>query len=266
MADPAWNAFAGERAEPAAGWGPRGRVRAWSHGLQLEHGLAAQVAHWMARGEVPQGEVIKLGRVWRLDAWAIKLWPRAGRSLVRALGRSPAELHAERALAIGPEWTPQPAFSAESRRFGRARVSLLAMEFVPGRWLHRLEPAERAAFDAFPHFLSELHRRGIAHRDFNVRNALWTGSRWILIDLDAVEVGVRIPRKLAESQWARVLGALRLREPAHEMFAEYARTSRVLPDAAASWQRIEAQARRHIQAWDDARGLTSAASADRQRS
>jgi hypothetical protein len=205
--------------------------------------IEAALARWLADERVPEGIEVKPGRVWRLDAWAIKLakprgavdrWLRAS-AAVRA-----AELHA----AVLPIRSPAPLVALERRAGRRLVSSLLVIEWIDGAELRlawRDDPAARAAFAPF---MADMHARGVLHGDLNVRNVLWNGREWILLDLDGVRRGLHRlrARKLIEAQWARLAAALG--EGVRACFDEYVRCAAGRIDGERAWPRIERRARR----------------------
>lgn len=224
-------------------------ARAWPGFQAVPAQLEREAWRCLETGEVHGAQVHKPGRVWRLGDWALKRWP-APKSFARRLGRSRAQHCAELALRIGPALTPQPLLAVELRPFGLTGASALAVTFVEGRWLHRLQPDDAAARAAMPSFIANLHRRGVAHGDLNARNALWDGERWQLIDLDGARLVERVDSELVLEQWARLLGALRLQSGAREMFAAYARVASQPIDVGRDWPRVERRARSFMEQWD----------------
>ncbi len=217
--------------------------------------VATNVADFLEGRPPPAAEVYKPGRVWRLGELVIKRWP-APLGWER-LRESRALASARLARSIGRELTAQPLLVATQGGLFASGASLLVMEFIAGSWLHRLAASDQAAREAFPKFVATLHQKKIAHPDFNIRNCLWDGSRWVLIDLDGVRTNARITSAMAESQWARILGALRLVPGSREMFQNYARLAPITIAVEDAWPRVEARAKAHFQEWDRRRNIAA---------
>ena len=269
-----------------------GRARGFRYG-ELPAGIEARLGEWLRLGRVPEGdgEVLKPDTVWRVGSWAVKVYPRRG-GLEGWFRHSPAVRAMELARVL-PVRTPRPLLALELRSGGRRPqpeqpdqpgqpdpsdphdqpgradpprhpgqpVSGLSVsEFVEGRWLHRLWDDDPPAREAFPRFLVDMHTRGVFHGDLNLRNMLWDGTEWVLLDLEGVRRGLRarLPRRLIEAQWVRVLATLRGRPGSRELFEAYLKQAPEggpwSEDPAAVWERIEARARRTVARWDAARG------------
>jgi len=214
----------------------------------LDPGLAEALPGWLA-GEVPGGEEIKPGRVWRVGDLLVKRYaPPAG---LRRLRGSPALRAAKLHDEIRPVRSPRPVAALGDENGS----GLLVTEYVAGRFLHRLWDDDPAGRAAFPAFMAGMHMAHVFHGDLNVRNMLWSGAEWVLIDLDGV---VRWPRTLARrrlimQQWARILGTLRGRPGSRELFDSYVALVPPAWKAAALWDAASLGGARLVNGWDEQR-------------
>jgi Ser/Thr protein kinase RdoA (MazF antagonist) len=90
-----------------------------------------------------------------------------------------------------------------------------------------------------------MHEARIFHGDFHLRNVLFDGEEWVLIDLDGLRHLLRRlqPVRLAEQDWSRtwiwlaaVCGATE--DQVRPLFEVYLKETRLLGDGIASWRRI----------------------------
>ena len=222
-----------------------------AHGFRwgpLDPELEASLGAWLA-GDLGDAEVLKPGRVWRVGELCVKRYPRPkalGR-LRRAAALRAGFLHAE----LLPLRTPRTVVALE----GGDRTGLLISEFIEGRFLHRLWEDDPAGRAAFPGFMAQMHALGVLHGDLNVRNMLWTGGEageWVLIDLDSIVRGPRLltRQRLIEAQWARILGTLRDRPGARELFDSYATQAQLPGGGAALWESASRKGREFAAVWD----------------
>ena len=239
-----------------------GGARGFRYG-EIPAGIAEALPGWLERGSVqveagPGGEVceeLKPDTVWRVGSWAVKVYARRG-GLEGRFRQSQALRAAELARLL-PVRTPTPLLALEQRSGPRRRSGLTVSEYIEGRWLHRLWDDEPAAREAFPAFMADMHAKGVFHGDLNVRNMLWDGSEWVLLDLEGIRGGLRkrLPRRLIEAQWVRVIATLRGRPGARELYEAYAReTGTAIRESERQWEQIERRARRTVARWDAKRG------------
>ena len=222
---------------------------------ELPPGTDERLRLWLEAGEVPAGpgvEVLKAGRVWRIDDWAVKLYPPRGRAR-DWLRRSPALRASELARLLAVR-TPRPLVALE-RRGARPGLGLGVTEYLAGLPMLAAWDADPRARDTLAGFMAEMHAEGVFHGDLNARNLLWDGA-WALLDLEGVRRGLRasLPRRLIDAQWVRVIATLRGREGSRALFEEYLDlVGRSDPDGS-RWERIEARARETVRRWDGRRG------------
>jgi len=184
------------RAAGARGW-------AW---IEVDEALERDVARWIAKRDVADSQVLKAGSVFRRGALVIKFLPTPIGPFQRR--RVPPAVRAARAhFALRPLHTPRPLIALKADT-PNGRVDLLLSEFVEGRPLDAVWSSDARAREALPSVLADLRRRRIVHGDLHPGNLLWTGSHWVLLDLEAVRGGLHrifAPRRAALSQWARLL-------------------------------------------------------------
>lgn len=209
---------------------------------------------WLA-GEVEGGDELKPGRVWRVDDLLVKRYP-APKGVAR-FRRSPALRAGDLHEVLKPLRTPFSVLAVE----GRDQTGLLVCEFIEGRYLSRLWEDDPEGRAAFPAFMAQMHRQRVFHGDLNIRNMLWDGEEWVLIDLDGIVHG---PRKLARkrlvtAQWARILGTGRMRPGSRELFDAYMHLTDNGWDPEPLWESIERQAAKFVATWDEQRASKLAA-------
>lgn len=212
--------------------------------------VEASLGAWLA-GEFGDAEVLKPGRVWRVGDLCVKRYapPKALGRLRRAAALRAGFLHEE----LLPLRTPRTIAALE----GGDRTGLLVTEFIEGRFLMRLWDDDPAGRAAFPAFMARMHELGVFHGDLNIRNMLWSGDEWVLIDLDGIVQGPRTlaRRRLIAAQWSRILGTLREREGSRELFDAYVALAAPSWDAEEFWEEVSARGRRFVIGWDEQRAL-----------
>jgi Phosphotransferase enzyme family len=191
---------------PAAARGFRaGGARGWAW-IEVDAALERDVERWIAERDVPGAEVLKAGSVFRRGELVIKFLPTPIGPIQRR--RVPPAVRAARQhFALQPLHTPRPLIALKADT-PSGRVDLLVSEFVHGRPFDVVWAADPRAREALPAVLAALRRRRIVHGDLHPGNLLWTGSHWVLLDLEAVRGGLHrifAPRRAALSQWARLL-------------------------------------------------------------
>ncbi len=217
---------------------------------ELPPDIARALPRWIAAARVDDGVELKPGRVWRVGEWTIKRFEPDGFA-DRWLRASPAVRSARLCARIAPVRTPWPLFALQDRPLGWTSA-WLATEYVAGEHLHEALRSSPAAADALPDFMAEMHRHGVLHGDLNVWNLLWSGSEWVLIDLD----GIRGPlhrfrrRAIADEQWVRLAGTLRDVEFAKPLFEKYLERMNESAQSTGRWSRIERRARAQASRYD----------------
>ncbi len=193
---------------------------------------------WFQSGPGREDVVLKPDRVWRHGPHAIK---RFDRELLVQLGLrcSRASRSARLHVELAPIVTPRPQVLVEAR----SGASLLVSEFVEGRFLDLLWNAGGPAVEAFPHFMALMHRAPRLHGDFHLRNVLWDGSNWVLMDLDGLRGAQhRLRRRsLILRHWARVHFSLRGAQGLRQSFATYLNAAELDWEPASTWKKILGQ-------------------------
>jgi hypothetical protein len=189
---------------PARRWSAAG-ARGWAW-IDVDEALGLDLARWIEERNVAGAEVLKAGSVFRRGGLVVKFLPTPIGPF--QLRRVPPAVRAARAhFTLQPLRSPRPlvALKADTRA---GRVDLLVSEFVEGRPLDLVWAEDPRAREALPAVLAELRRRRIVHGDLHPGNLLWTGSSWVLLDLEAVRSGLHrifAPKRTALAQWARLL-------------------------------------------------------------
>lgn len=244
-------AFAGEvgRGEPWHASGLEGRRYA-----TLAPELAACAARWLATLAVPEGTALKPPDVHRVGALVVKFFTQP--SLLGWLRPPRAVRSAERYFWCLPLRSPRPLLAA-GRRFG-AR-SLLVREHVEGTLFSDLWSSagpEHAAEEALVAFLADMERHGVVHGDLHPKNLLWSGTEWVLLDVDGLRHGLHDPARVLAGQWARFVLHLCDEERVRSL---HARTSACLGHRArVPWEvvqrRVEVLRRQRAHTGDSSRG------------
>ena len=225
-----------------------GELRGLRYG-PLPESLEAALPRWLAERRVAEGEEIHPGRVWHWEELAIKLHPPRG-ELREWFRRSPAvraaELHARLSVR-----TPRPLVAVQERRGLALGWSLFASEFVEGTFLPRTWDSDPAGREAFPRFLAAMHAAGVFHGDLHVRNMLWNGREWVLLDLESLRHPLRAlrRRRIIEDQWARLVCSLGPREGVQASFEAYLREVGAKWEPQEAWRRVEQRARALAPEW-----------------
>jgi hypothetical protein len=199
------------------------------------HGLLERGAHERA-------QVLKPERVWRVDAWVVKRTP-PWTWVQRYLRRAAAFRAAHAALRLERFGTPQPIAALARRRGGALRDSWLVSRFVDGLDAARAIELDAASTAALGASMAALHAAGVLHGDLNHQNLLWDGSRWVLIDLEALRGPLHRLRlrRIAEEQWAHLSSAMHPLDRLQPCFADYAaRVGRT--DVEPAWRRVQEMA------------------------
>jgi hypothetical protein len=181
--------------------------------------IEAALPAWIA-GDMRAAETLKVGRVWRSGAWAVKRYPRP-KTLLARLRRPPALRTAELHFAIAPVRSPMPVCALRLP----AEESLLVSEFVEGGFVHVLWSEDPEARAALPRFVADMHQAGVFHGDLHAGNMIWNGEAWYLIDLDGLRHRLRVlvpaRRRLVIDQWGRLLLSVKGRAGMRPLFEEY---------------------------------------------
>ena len=212
---------------------------------EIDDALSRNVASWIECGEVPEGEAIKPGRVYRSGELLVKFLPRTGQlrdRLRRSVAFRAARMHAE----LLPIRTPRPYLALQTSELG-----LLVTEFVEGRFIEFIWRTDALAMERLVDFMLEMHRRRVFHGDFHFHNMIWTGEEWCLIDLESLRHPLRtlFPERLIIDQWARLHFCLALAPEFETTFRLYVERSDLGWNADEAWARIVARAERFLEIW-----------------
>lgn len=228
-------AFAGEvaRGEPWRATGLEGRRYA-----ALPPAIAACVPRWLASLAVPEGTVLKAPDVHRVGALVVKFFRQP--SLFGWVRPPRAVRSAERYFWCLPLRSPRPLLAA-GRRFG-AR-SLLVREHVEGTLLSDLwRSLDGDAEERLVAFLAGMERHGVVHGDLHPRNLLWSGSEWVLLDVDGLRHVLHDRVRVLVGQWARFVVHLGDEERVRGL---HGRTSALLGDGArVPWEAVQRRVER----------------------
>ena len=221
-----------------------GTARGLAYG-EVDEALRARVASWIEAGEVPDGEVIKPGRVYRSGEHLVKFLPRTGQlrdRLRKSVAFKAARLHRE----LLPIRTPEPRLALQTPELG-----LLVTEFVEGRFIEFIWRTDALAMERLVDFMLEMHSRRVFHGDFHFHNMIWTGEEWCLIDLESLRHPLRtlFPERLIIDQWARLHFCLALAPEFEATFRLYVERSDLGWNADEAWARIVARAERFLEIW-----------------
>jgi tRNA A-37 threonylcarbamoyl transferase component Bud32 len=96
-----------------------------------------------------------------------------------------------------------------------------------------------------------MHAGGVFHGDLHVRNMLWNGREWVLLDLESLRHPLRAlrRRRIIEDQWARLVCSLGGREGVQASFEAYLREAGLGWEPAEAWRRVERRARAIAPEW-----------------
>jgi Lipopolysaccharide kinase (Kdo/WaaP) family len=221
-----------------------GDARGFRYGevpMEVERALP----RWLASPEIEGGIAIKPGRVDRFGRWLVKRTG-ASRALKDALRPASSIRSADLHARLLPVRTPAPLVALETRRGPFLHGSLLVTEFVEGPSIAEAFASDERARAAFAPFLAELHRRGVFHGDLHPANAIWNGSEWVLIDLDAIRHPLRRlrRRRLILEQWGQLAFRLGPDSRLKESFTHYLEAADLPMDPAAAWTEVLRSAER----------------------
>jgi tRNA A-37 threonylcarbamoyl transferase component Bud32 len=221
-----------------------GQARGFRYG-EIPAVVESALPRWLASGHVEEGEAIKDRRVYRCGQWLVKFTGRS-RALKDILRTASAIRIADLHARLLPVPTPAPLVALELRRGLFLERSLLVTEFVEGPTLREAFGRNEPATKALGPFLALLHRHGVFHGDLHPRNAIWTGSEWVLIDLGALRHWFRriARRRLILDQWAQLAYKLGADERMGECFASYLAAAAVNWNPKASWSEVQRRADR----------------------
>ncbi len=195
----------------------------------------ALFAGWAEAGTVEDGQVLKANDVFRHGDHLVKFfppaaWPLALRtSAARRSGRRHAEL----------AWLPVPEPVVSVDGCGPDRRGLLVTRFVDGADLKEMRVDPRA-IDALADYLVRMHGAGVHHGDLHPGNLRWDGTRWWLLDLDAVRSGAHLlrARRLRLRQWARLVFKLEGEEWLRGPFDRYLAQLPIGLEPDEAWRRV----------------------------
>lgn len=218
---------------PGRAWhGPGARGRCYA---PVEAALAARVPGWLATLAVPEGRVLKAPDVHRVGGLVVKFFTRP--SLFGWVRAPRAVRSAERYFWCLPLRSPRPLLAA-GRVLGPP--SILVREHVDGELLSDLPPDDARAEAALAQFLAGMEQHGVVHGDLHPRNLLWTGSEWVLLDVDGLRHGLHDPVRVLTGQWARFVLHLGDEE---RVRALHARASELAGErASVAWEDVRRQA------------------------
>lgn len=159
--------------------------------------LLAALARWLDARAVPEGTPLKAPDVHRLGDLVVKLFTQP--NLFGWLRAPRAVRSAERHFWCLPLRSPRPLLAAGETR----GPSLLVREHVSGELLKDVWRNDAHAEEALAAFLAGMERHGVVHGDLHPRNLLWTGSDWVLLDVDGLRHRLHDPVRVLTGQWAR---------------------------------------------------------------
>lgn len=222
------------------------RGRGWSWG-QLEAELVGRLAAWAQHGPDAECEQYKPGRVWRWRDMVAKRYE--GGIFERLHLRASAAARVARlALALPEGAAPLPRAVVELSN----GCSLLVSEHVAGVSMLRAWREDGRCVRALPAFLAKVHAAGAFHGDLHPDNLLWSGERWVLLDLESLRHPLRALHRRSQilDQWARLHYRLKADPRVREAFGEYTRIARPGWDPERVWPEVLAR----VPALDAARG------------
>jgi hypothetical protein len=211
----------------------------------LDAEVEAALSGWLSTGTVAGAEVLKPGAVHRWRDLVVKFGG-PHRRLADRLRPAPAIREADLHAALLPIPTPRPLVALARRELGAVIAELHVAEYVPGEHLHELFRTNAEAVERFPAFIAGMHVRGVFHGDLHTSNAIWNGTEWVLLDLDGIRHGLHRVRRqrMILNQWALLSFHVEAQVGASDaelrpLFEDYARRSGLVPDVAASWERVQ---------------------------
>ena len=232
----------GERGEPIRVGSARGRLF-----RPLESELLNQLEVWMRSKDVPDGEAIKPGRVYRRGDLLLKFIPRRDR--LRDRLRTNTALRAARLhYSLVPIRTPAPYLALEGDE-----VDVLVSEFIEGQFVEYLWKTDEVAMEALVVFMDQMRRQHVFHGDFHFHNMIWNGEHWYLIDLESLRHRLRtlLPRRLIIDQCARLSFCLALAPDLERHFKRYLEVSGLTWDASIAWSEVESRAQKFLRIWGE---------------
>lgn len=167
---------------------------------------------WLAGQEGPGSERMSAA-AFRSGPWTVKRFPAP--SVFGWLRAPRAVRSARRHFACLPVPSPRPLVAVARSRRG---PSLLVREFVAGRVLTELWGRDEASEAALPGFLAELRRLPMQHGDLHPGNLLWTGARWVLLDVDGLRHGLHLRARVLFGQWVCLASRLADEERVERLF------------------------------------------------
>ena len=218
----------------------------------------------MRSKDVPDGEAIKPGRVYRRGDLLLKFIPRRDRlrdrlrtnTALRAARlhyslvpiRTPASSATEPHYSLVPIRTPAPYLALEGDE-----VDVLVSEFIEGQFVEYLWKTDEVAMEALVVFMDQMRRQHVFHGDFHFHNMIWNGEHWYLIDLESLRHRLRtlLPRRLIIDQWARLSFCLALAPDLERHFKRYLEVSGLTWDASIAWSEVESRAQKFLRIWGE---------------
>lgn len=199
---------------------------------------------WVRERSVPDGEVIKLGAVYRWRDLLVKFSPPT--DSLRDRFRANAAIRSVRAYErIAPIRSPKPIVAMAGPS------GLLVTEFVEGDFVERIWQSEPASMDRLVEFLAAMHEHHVFHGDFHAHNMIWSGEEWYLIDLEGLRHPLRtmFPKRLIEDHWARLHFCLGLAPELEGYFHRYLEIAALDWSPALAWKRVTELSRGMSDAW-----------------
>jgi len=212
--------------------GPRARGRRYA---RLDPALGARIPIWLAELAVPEGRALKAPDVHQVGLLVVKFFTQP--SLFGWVRAPRAVRSAERYFWCLPLRSPRPLLAAGRSTGG---PSLLVREHVSGALLKDVWRNDARAEEALAAFLAAMERHGVIHGDLHPRNLLWTGSEWVLLDVDGLRHRLHDPVRVLTGQWARFVIHLGDEE---RVRALHARASQLAGSrASVPWERVRRRA------------------------
>lgn len=146
--------------------------------------IEAALPAWFETSTVADAQVIKKRRVFRRGPLVFK-FSGPGQGFKDAFRASYAMRAARAHFRILPVRSPVPYLAVDERRGGRLVNSLLVSEFIEGEFLTEAWE-DPASLEALPVFLADMHRAGIMHGDLHAANFIWSGTEWVLLELEGL--------------------------------------------------------------------------------
>ena len=211
---------------------------------ELDAETREQLEVWVKSGDVPGGEVIKPGAVFRWRDLLVKFSP--PKASLRDRFRPNAAIRSVRAYErIAPIRSPRPVLAMAGSS------GLLVTEFIEGDFVERIWESEPHSMDQLVEFLAEMHERRVFHGDFHAHNMIWDGEAWYLIDLESLRHPLRtlVRRSMIEDHWARLHFCLALSPKLEAYFGRYLEISGLGWEPASAWKRVTRRSQAMSEAW-----------------